>query len=77
MITFCPHCEAMCDGHDEITGSGATPKEGDVSICESCVRSFVFTADGDGRAPTLAELARITADPRVMITKAMIKASRQ
>ena len=58
----CPHCWRVNDLHD--AANGATPKEGDVSLCWGCGGLGIFTTYGMRKATSDEERA-LREDPHV------------
>jgi hypothetical protein len=71
----CPHCGKVNDAVTCVTEPGATPDEGDISLCATCAESGVFTGNGyEVRLPTAEETAKISVDGRVITAQATLRA---
>jgi hypothetical protein len=57
----CPTCGDLNDAASN--EHGATPSEGDVSMCVNCGEITMFNADLSQRIPTEEEMAAIRSDP--------------
>lgn len=76
MTVVCPTCTRPLDGETCVTEPGASPAEGDVSVCIYCGTAFMFLAKGKGVRPvTPEEIERLPKDMRIALSGAMAVAA--
>ena len=56
----CPYCNYKLDAAG--SPEGATPSEGDWTVCLQCASPLVFNSDLNVRKPTVVDLAELKAD---------------